>query len=447
MIEMRGDFVYIPEKVEFILNKLNEAGYEAYAVGGCVRDLLLGREPGDWDITTSALPWQVKKIFPRTVDTGLQHGTVTVMLDHEGFEVTTYRVDGEYEDGRHPKEVSFTASLEEDLKRRDFTINAMAYHPKEGIIDIFHGQEDIKNKIVRCVGKAEDRFNEDALRILRAIRFSAQLGFEIEKGTRQAIQQLAENLSHVSKERIQVELVKMLTSSHPEKIRDAWELGVTRIFLPEFDAMMLQEQPCKFHYTNVGDHTIEVLKHVSPTKILRLAALLHDVGKPDVFELTVRGNAHFYYHEEVGEKKAKAILKRLKFDNDTIHTVCMLVRYHDNLLSVDERTVRRLLHQTGAEHFPDLLELMQADVMGKRPEYRTELLQQLDLVKSIFQKIIEEKQCFSMKDLAVKGSDLIAEGMKPGKELGTVLQSMLEHVLDCPQDNEKMILLQWWRES
>lgn len=434
--------MYIPEKVELILNKINEAGFEAYAVGGCVRDSILGRTPDDWDITTSALPYQVKEIFPKTLDTGLQHGTVTVMLQHEGFEVTTYRIDGEYEDGRHPKSVSFTASLEEDLKRRDFSINAMAYHPREGIIDMFHGQEDLQNKVIRCVGNPIDRFTEDALRILRAIRFSAQLGFSIEEETKEAIQTLAVNLNHVSKERIQVELVKLLTSSHPEKIRIAWELGVTKVFLPEFDLMMAQEQPCKFHYTNVGDHSIEVMKYVHPHKVLRLAALLHDVGKPDVYQADSNGTAHFYGHSEVGEKKAEAILRRLKFDNDTIHMVCRLIKYHEFLLTVDETIVRKLLNKTGVELFPMLLELMRGDVMGKRKEFQPQALAQLEEAEKIYQNILETKQCFCLKDLAVKGSDLIAAGMKPGKEVGIILQKMLDYVMEHPDANQKEGLME-----
>lgn len=224
----------IPKNAETILHILEKAGYEAYVVGGCVRDSILGRSPDDWDITTSAKPEQVKALFHRTVDTGLQHGTVTVLMEKEGYEVTTYRVDGEYEDGRHPKEVTFTASLKEDLKRRDFTINAMAYNPSSGLVDLFGGLEDIERKIIRCVGNPLERFTEDALRIMRAVRFSAQLGFAIEEETRKALKVLAPNLKHVSAERIQVELVKLLMSPHPDYLRVAYEAGITAEFLPEF---------------------------------------------------------------------------------------------------------------------------------------------------------------------------------------------------------------------
>ena len=276
----------LPEHVQAIIGKLEEAGYEAYAVGGCVRDSLIGRIPGDWDITTSAKPGEVKALFARTVDTGIQHGTVTVLMDKMGYEVTTYRVDGEYEDGRHPREVEFTASLLEDLKRRDFTINAMAYNDRCGIVDIFGGRQDLKDKIIRCVGDAMERFSEDALRILRAVRFSAQLGCTIAESTRQAVSSLAGNLKHISAERIQAELVKLLLSDNPQYLKDAWELGITAVILPEFDAIMKQEQNTPHHCFTVGGHTLKAMELVKPDKVLRLTMLFHDMGKPQI------GRAH-----------------------------------------------------------------------------------------------------------------------------------------------------------
>ena len=257
--------INIPQKAAQILKTLNAAGYEAYVVGGCVRDSILGREPGDWDITTSALPEQVKELFRRTVDTGIQHGTVTVMMDKEGFEVTTYRVDGEYHDGRHPDAVTFTRSLEEDLKRRDFTINAMAYHPEHGLVDLFGGMEDIGKRIIRCVGNPVERFTEDALRMLRAVRFSAQLGFTVEENTKAALARMSGNLEHVSAERIQTELVKLLVSDHPDYLRTAWETGLTREFLPEFDACMETEQNTPHHCYTVGEHILKVLQRLRMT--------------------------------------------------------------------------------------------------------------------------------------------------------------------------------------
>jgi tRNA nucleotidyltransferase/poly(A) polymerase len=260
--------IQLPEKVNRIITTLQKHGFEAYAVGGCVRDSFLGRVPGDWDITTSAAPEETKSLFARTFDTGIEHGTITVLLNGEGFEVTTYRIDGKYEDNRHPSKVQFTRSLSEDLLRRDFTINAMAYNEQDGLVDLFHGMEDLKKGVIRCVGNAEARFSEDALRILRAIRFSAQLGFEIEKETRQAIRKLAPNLSYISAERIQTELVKLLISDHPEKIQDAYELGITKVILPEFDAMMETTQETLHHCYNVGEHTIHALMNIPADKVL-----------------------------------------------------------------------------------------------------------------------------------------------------------------------------------
>ena len=321
--------IQLPGKVKFIINTLIQAGYEAYAVGGCIRDSILGRTPGDWDITTSASPQQVKELFPKTVDTGIQHGTVTVLEGSEGFEVTTYRIDGEYEDQRHPKEVVFTANLLEDLKRRDFTINAMAYNETEGLIDAFHGMEDIHRQVIRCVGNPMHRFTEDALRMMRAVRFAAQLGFTIEEQTKTAISALASSLAKISAERIQAELVKLLISDHPEEMRTVCELGMSRVFLPEFDAMMETPQNNRYHRHNVGEHSILAMQNIRKDKILRLTMLLHDVGKPVCKTVDENGIYHFYGHPAEGAKIAKTILRRLKFDNDTIRKVTNLIAWHE----------------------------------------------------------------------------------------------------------------------
>ena len=339
--------ICVPERVTYIIKKLEQAGHEAYIVGGCVRDALLKREPEDWDITTSASPFQVKKIFRRTIDTGIQHGTVTVMLEKEGFEVTTYRIDGKYEDARHPSSVQFTSNLEEDLKRRDFTINAMAYNPKTGMVDLFGGQSDLKAGIIRCVGDAVERFTEDALRILRAIRFASQLGFAIDEQTQQGIRLLAGNLSKVSQERIQVELTKLLVSSHPEQIRTAYELGVTAVVLPELDAIMPLQQNNPYHCYTVGNHTIAMLEQIRATKVLRWTALLHDIGKLQTHRMDEQD--HFYGHAEESAVQAKKILRRLKFDNDTIDKVSRLVRYHTYHLRRDKKIIRRCMNKIGEE--------------------------------------------------------------------------------------------------
>lgn len=433
--------VTIPSKVERILHILEENGYEAYAVGGCVRDSILGRTPDDWDITTSAKPEQVKALFHRTVDTGLQHGTVTVLMEKEGFEVTTYRVDGEYEDGRHPREVIFTASLEEDLKRRDFTINAMAYNPSGGIVDLFCGMEDLRNGIIRCVGDPIERFTEDALRILRAVRFSAQLGFCIEEETRNALKALAPNLKHVSAERIQVELLKLLVSPHPERLRVAYEAGITREFLPEWDACMETAQNTPHHCYTVGEHTLAGLMHIRADKVLRLTMLLHDIGKPAVKKTDETGRDHFKMHGPQGEKMAREILRRLKFDNDTTAKVTCLIKWHDYRPAPEMKAVRRAVNKIGEELFPLYLEVQRADVLAQSTYRREEKLARLKGVEACYQEILKKRQCVSLKTLAVTGRDLIAEGYKPGKEIGETLHALLEHVLEYPEDNRKEILL------
>ena len=431
----------IPKKVEIIINTLEEAGFEAYAVGGCVRDALLGRTPNDWDITTSAKPEQVKVLFHRTVDTGIAHGTVTVLLEKDGFEVTTYRVDGEYEDGRHPKEVTFTASLEEDLKRRDFTINAMAYNPTKGLVDLFEGQKDLEDKVIRCVGDPLERFTEDALRIMRAVRFSAQLGFSLEENTRKALSVLAPNLKHVSAERIQVELVKLLVSPHPDYLRTAYEAGITKEFLPEFDRCMETPQNTPHHCYSVGEHILHSLLYVQEDKVLRLTMLLHDIGKPVVRTTDKNGRDHFKMHAPEGEKMAKGILRRLKFDNDTIGKVCRLIRWHDLRPTPEMADVRKAMNVIGEDIFPMWMEVQYADNQAKSDYRRLEKEARQAGVRKSWEVITREEQCVSLKKLAVTGSDLIAAGMKPGKEIGNTLNALLELVLENPEKNTKQTLL------
>jgi len=436
--------IQVPEKANYIIKTIMDAGYEAYVVGGCVRDSILGRNPQDWDITTSAKPEQVKALFRRTIDTGIQHGTVTVMLDKEGFEVTTYRIDGKYEDSRHPTEVTFTPNLEEDLKRRDFTINAMAYNEKVGLVDIFGGISDMKSKTIRCVGEARERFREDALRIMRAIRFSAQLGYTVEERTKDAVRELAPTLRNISAERIQVELTKLITSPHPDTLRMAYELGVTKVIFPEFDAAMETPQNHPHHQYSVGEHTLQSLLHVEPDKVLRLAMLFHDIGKPRVISTDGKGINHFHGHSDVGEEMTKDILKRLRFDNDTISKVTRLVRYHDygNQLQPDMRIVRRAVNKIGEDIFPLLFPVKRADILAQSNYLRREKLENLEKWQQCYEEISAKKQCVSLKTLAITGNDLINMGMKPGKEMGETLQRLLDHVLECPDHNTREYLLE-----
>lgn len=429
--------IRIPEKVSEIIHELNQNGYEAFAVGGCVRDSILGKLPQDWDITTSAKPHEVKRIFRRTIDTGIEHGTVTVMLGKEGFEVTTYRVDGEYEDNRHPKQVSFTANLTEDLARRDFTINAMAYNPDCGLVDVFGGLEDLRRKVIRCVGTAAERFDEDALRILRAIRFSAQLGFDIEKNTREAMTKKARHLQNISAERIQAELIKLLTSEHPEKLHEAYELGITEVILPEYDAIVGVSQNTPNHIYTVDKHTMIALKAVEATPVLRLTMLMHDMGKPAVKKTVEDGRDIFYRHPEVSARIAKTILKRLKFDNDTLDKVVRLVKWHGLKYNAEAVDVRKALNRVGRDIFDDFIKVQTADVLAKSPAVIERKLELLKEKTALYHQIIEENQCFEIKSLAINGRDLIAAGIEAGPLLGAVLERLTEEVIEDQSLNIK----------
>ena len=427
--------IQVPEKVNMIIETLLAHGYEAYAVGGCVRDSLLGREADDWDITTSASPYEVKELFRRTIDTGIQHGTVTVMLDKDGFEVTTYRIDGEYEDGRHPKEVLFTKNLEEDLKRRDFTINAMAYNEQTGMVDIFGGVKDLEDKIIRCVGVAGDRFDEDALRIMRAFRFSAQLGFSIEENTRIAAAERAENLKKISAERIRVELTKLLLSAHPDRLLWMQQNGITEIVLPEFDEMLatlLQEEGYSY---NLGVYTLAVIGEAGSAgewskkelQMLKFAALLH----------SVRG----------GVAKAKEVMRRLKFDNETTDMAARLVAAHDNYIELSGSraenlaAMRHMMHRLGPDMMELLWELQRAQIVSVNQETVEQRLAILDEIKSLHREVEANGDCVSLKQLAVNGKDIIGQGATPGKQLGEILEQLLQKVLDAPELNEKEKLL------
>ena len=435
-----------PANVRKIIDTLQDKGYEAYAVGGCVRDSILGRIPNDWDITTNALPEEVKKLFRRTIEVGIEHGTVKVMIGNEGYEITTYRIDGEYEDGRHPKEVTFTASLSEDLRRRDFTINAMAYSEKTGLVDLFGGTYDLNAGIIRAVGDPEERFTEDALRILRALRFSATLGYEIEKGTVDAIRKLAPTLSKISAERIRDELEKLICSDHPDRMRTAYELGVTKVFFPEWDTMMECEQNTPHHFTDVGDHTIAALEYsvkhyadipYSDKRILSIATLLHDIGKPAMKTTGEDGIDHFKGHMEKGAGLAKTFLKRLKYDNDTIDRVEKLVLYHDERPELSYPSVRRYIVAVGVSNMDNMMRLKYADLYAHTDYLWDDKIYNVDTLGSMYKKIIDDNDCLSVKDLAVNGRDIMDLGIPAGPGVGKILKQLLDAVLDDPLANDK----------
>ena len=438
--------IELPRKVVLIIKNLQRHGYDAYAVGGCVRDSILNRKPEDWDITTSAKPEQVKRIFRRTVDTGIEHGTVTVLIGKDGFEVTTYRVDGLYEDGRHPKEVTFTSRLEEDLKRRDFTINAMAYNDDERLVDAFGGMRDLNYHLIRCVGDPKERFSEDALRILRAVRFSAQLAFPIEPETAEAIKSLAPNLEKISAERIQAELVKLLVSDHPERIQDACELGITKVVLPEWDDMVGVKQNTPHHKYDVAAHTVHALQNVKNDKVLRLTMLFHDMGKPVMKTTDEKGRDHFKGHAIASEQIAKTVMKRLKFDNDTIRKVTKLVAYHDYRMEPTGANVRRAMHEIGVELFPYYLAVRLADTKAQSSYERRGKLENIIQIRELYRNALRNKECVTLKDLAVTGTDLINLGIAPGKELGTLLNELLDMVIEDPAWNQKGKLCDYVKE-
>ena len=438
---MKDIRIEMPQAVREIIETLEAAGFEAFAVGGCVRDAVLGRVPADWDITTSAMPEEVKGLFSRTIDTGIQHGTVTVMKDHVGYEVTTYRIDGEYEDARHPKEVSFTSNLVEDLKRRDFTINAMAYNDRAGIVDEFDGIGDLQNKIIRCVGEPKERFSEDALRILRAVRFSAQLGFGIDEKTKEAMRALAKNLEKISAERIQVELVKLLVSEHPDYLRTAYETGITAVVLPEFDACMACEQNHPFHIYNVGEHTLRSLLQVENDKVLRLTMLFHDFGKPMTHSQNEEGVSRFYGHAAVSSEMSREIMRRLKFDNDTTDKVKKLTLEHDRFIKNEPNRVRRAVSKIGKELFPYYLKVRRADILAQNPKMQAERLEEMDVLQKLYEEILEKEEAVSIKELAIDGKDLLTAGVKQGKQIGEILSDLLELVIEEPEKNSKEILL------
>ena len=435
--------IELPENVKYIIDELTSAGYEAYAVGGCVRDSVLGRKPKDWDITTSAEPLEVKKLFKRTIDTGIKHGTVTVMLKDEGYEVTTYRIDGEYSDHRRPETVEFTSNLSEDLRRRDFTINAMAYNEKDGLIDLYDGIGDIERHVIRCVGNPDERFDEDALRIMRAVRFAAELDFEIDDATRVAAAAHAPELSAVSAERIETELTKLIMSDHPEKLMDAYHMGITKMILPEFDRMAETPQNTPYHCYDVAGHTIEVIRAIPKTKVLRYTALLHDSGKPDCRTTDESGRDHFKGHSAVSEQIAEQVLRRLKMDNDTIRDVKKLVYWHDYGMKGDVKitTFRKGLSKMGIEYFDRFVEIKKADIAGQSDYGRQESLDNLAALIAMRDKVVADGDCLSIKELAVNGGDLKNLGIKPGPEMGEILKTLLGEVLGRPSMNTKEILM------
>lgn len=430
--------IEIPKSVEFIINNIETEGYEAYVVGGCVRDSLIGRIPNDWDITTNAKPSEIKDIFSKldikVIETGIKHGTVTLILEKIPYEITTYRIEGKYSDKRHPDMVEFTKNIKKDLNRRDFTINAMAYNYKNGLVDCYSGLCDLKNNIIKCVGDPSKRFREDALRMIRAIRFSAQLNFEIEIHTKEAIKDLSYNIKNVSMERIKEEFNKILLSDDVFKIHKLNKYGLMKYFLPEFDICENTKQNHPYHIFNVGSHILHAVSEISNELHLRLTMLLHDICKPNCKITDEKGIDHFYGHAEKSAEACKNILKRMKYDNQTIIKVYNLVKYHDYEV-YSNRSIKRLLNKMGEENFRDLLKVKEADIKAQNPKYYNKNHNILLEIEKRLEHILENKECFSLKNLNISGKDLIELGFEQGKEMGYVLKKLLDIVIENPDLN------------
>lgn len=432
----------IPAEVFFILQELNRNGYEAFIVGGCVRDALLDKTPHDYDICTSATTDEIINTFPyeEIIPTGLKHGTVTIVINNESFEVTTYRIDGKYSDNRRPDQVKFTNNLIEDLKRRDFTINAMAYSPFIGLIDPFNGQSDLKDKIIRCVGNPYERFNEDGLRIMRAIRFSAQLGFNIEPCTKIAMNELVDNLGNISNERISSELYKIMSSDYSYLIIKNTEI-LCKI-IPEFRDCVNYNQNNPYHAYTLHKHTaVALIEAINPDVIVNLSILFHDIGKPHCCTTGEDGYFHFKGHGRISADMTETIMKRLKFDNNTISKVKELVLYHDATFEVGKKYIKRWLNKLGEEQFRRLLKIRIADIKAQSFKYEKERINKITDIQMLLDEVLQNEECFTLKDLAINGKDLIECGVSQGKIIGEILNTLLAMVIDGEVDNNKDNLL------
>ncbi len=424
------------------IDRLEAHGFEAYVVGGCVRDALLGRVPNDWDLTTNALPEETVSCFAdrRVIETGIKHGTVTVLWEGESLEITTYRRDGVYADNRHPENVSFSKTVADDLSRRDFTVNAMAYHPKRGLVDLFDGQADIKARRLRCVGDPRTRFCEDGLRILRAIRFASVLGFAIDGNTDREIRACRHLLDNLARERVREEFTKLLCGAGAVAIlRDYVEVILQ--FLPELAPAVGFEQHSRYHCLDVWEHTLHALAETKTADpVVRLAILLHDIGKPAVYTHDETGG-HFPGHAEVSVRLADEILQRLRYDNLTRQRVLRLVRYHDTPLSAEPKRVKRLLlKMTSEADLLALLEVARCDRLAHAAEF-SEPSPAIDEIPAVLEQLRAEEACLSLRSLAVGGNDLMALGVPAGKHLGELLQQLLDGVIDGKLPNDKEILL------
>lgn len=432
--------IQIPEYALIAMNELKANGFEAFVVGGCVRDSIMGKLANDWDMTTSALPTETLQVFEsfRTIPTGIKHGTITVLIDKQPLEITTFRIDGEYTDNRRPDSVNFTRNIENDLSRRDFTVNAMAYNEHDGIVDLFGGIEDIKNEIIRCVGNPDKRFNEDALRIMRAIRFASTLGFEIEEKTAMSIRQNKHLLKNIAPERIRVELEKLLLGKDAEKILLQFSDVIFEI-IPELEKTLNVKQNCPYHIYDVWKHIVKSVAVSEENKYIRLCMLLHDIGKPQMKTTDEKEQDHFKGHAKISADAAFEILKRLRYDNKTISIVTKLIFHHDDRMYTAPQNVKKHASKYGFEFLYLLDKVSRADILAQNPEMGNRI-SDCDKYIDELKKVEKENPCLKISDLKIDGNDLISLGYK-GKEIGKTLKILLEKVLKNELTNSKEKLL------
>ena len=437
----------LPAGIQEVLGVLQQNGYEAYVVGGCVRDSCMGIEPHDWDVCTSATPEEAKRCFSgyHIVQTGIRYGTVSVVIGEELVEVTSFRKDGTYTDKRRPDEVTFIRDLRHDLARRDFTMNALAYNSTSGLYDYFGGIKDIEEKKIRCVGEPDTRFFEDALRIMRALRFSATLGFAIEEETARSIHENCEWLGNVSPERLRTEISRLIIGKNAGQVLKDYS-DVIGVYIPEIKPMIAFEQNSPYHSYTVWEHTVEAVCRAPDDVLVRLCVLFHDIGKPACYSLDENGIGHFFGHAKRGAQMAREILERLRFDRRTIQMVTMAVLYHDVFIEPQRRQVKRWLHRLGEEGLRLVLKVKMADVSALAWAYRQERTQMIAQVFACMEEVIKEGECFCIRDLAVNGRDIMQEGVQPGPHVGRMLSELVQRVIDEGLLNEKETLMATVRE-
>lgn len=434
--------IVLPKNVKIIIDNLNKNNFEAFIVGGCVRDSIIGLTPHDWDICTNAKPDEIKKCFEgfNTFDSGIKHGTISIVLDGEVFEVTTYRIDGTYSDNRRPDSVTFTSDISKDLARRDFTINAMAYNEKSGLIDPYGGKNDLRDNIIRCVGNPEFRFNEDALRIIRALRFASVYDFVIENETSESIYKNADLLKNIAVERISVEFNKLLCGNGVEEILNNYR-DIIAVFIPEIKPMFDYNQHTKHHNRDLWYHTTYSVKSVDNNPLLRMSMLLHDIGKPKACKRDENGTCHFKGHPKHSAEMAEIILHRLKYPTDFIETCITLIKYHDVRFNGSKRQLRHVMSAIGNKNVELLLKIQRADIMAQSDYKHKEKLEKLDLACRVYKEILADKDCFTLKQLVINGNDIKNLGVNEGVKIGKILKMLLSLVIEDKLENEKSALI------